>query len=714
MRTLLVDNYDSYSYNLYQLIASCYGVAPTVVTNDSARWSEINLDDYDAVFVSPGPGRPQARRDTGVAFDYICMSATPVLGVCLGHQALGWVSGADVIPAPQPRHGHLERIRHTGTDLFFGIPQDFVAVRYHSLCLAEPLPPQVEATAWATDGVVMGMRHREHPWWGVQFHPESVATEHGTTLLDNFRRLVRARRQLSTGTAVSSAPRRIVTQLSVDFVVPTETLFTELFADRPYAFWLDSSRVENGLSRFSFLGEAGGECGEVFSARVGTGAVQIRDADGSIRHEPGSIFDVLEERLRCEPSPAYLSLPFDLVCGYVGYFGYEMKAECGSSNVHVAEQPDAWWMTASRMIAVDHENRRCWVLALGMTDPQSVSAARRWVDHTAKRLAELRGTPPRDIATERADTRAEPWLDRPQEIYLADIDACKQSLRVGESYEICLTNTVDIPFTGSPLDLYLHLRRCNPAPYAAFLRFDEVYVLSSSPERFLKIDSGRRVESKPIKGTVPRQSDSDLDRRARDQLAMSEKTRAENLMIVDLLRNDLGRVCEINTVTVPRFMHVESYATVHHLVSTVRGQLRAEVNPVAAVRACFPGGSMTGAPKLRTMEIIDTLEKRARGIYSGTLGFFGFQGVADLSIVIRTAVIASGRLTVGAGGAIVLDSDAGDEFDEMTVKAESVLQALPAGEVPLAARQYEPVAEAGVRERDLRTETGAHALQQLQ
>jgi para-aminobenzoate synthetase len=179
---------------------------------------------------------------------------------------------------------------------------------------------------------------------------------------------------------------------------------------------------------------------------------------------------------------------------------------------------------------------------------------------------------------------------------------------------------------------------------------------------------------------------------------MSDKTRAENLMIVDLLRNDLGRVCEINTVTVPRFMHVESYATVHHLVSTVRGRLRAEVNPVAAVRACFPGGSMTGAPKLRTMEIIDTLEKRARGIYSGTLGFFGFQGVADLSIVIRTAVIASGRLTVGAGGAIVLDSDAGDEFDEMTVKAESVLQALPAGEVPLAARQYKPVAEAGVRE----------------
>lgn len=698
MHTLLIDNYDSYTYNLYQLLAEVYGTVPVVVRNDDPKWRDLDLRDFDGAIISPGPGRPSSRRDFGYSRDILHQEEIPVLGVCLGHQGLGLVAGAEVRSAPQPRHGHLTTVSHTGEGIFAGLPQRFVAVRYHSLCVADPLPPELEATAWAEDGVIMGLHNRNLPRWGVQFHPESICTEHGAALVANFRDMamaVRHRRPSHRNSAMyplappsrptgpgervaprqnESPPMRVLMR-RIDRAVNTEEAFFKLYGSSTRAFWLDSSYVEKGLSRFSFIGDASGPDGEVLTFRIGDNAVIVEPTGGSPYLEPGNIFDALVRRTGRQVSGVE-DLPFDLTGGYVGYFGYELKAEIGSPPAHRANTPDAMWLRAGGFIAVDHAEHRTYVVTV--VEVASTDSATAWLDRTEQKLRELPTTDPeaqRPVVADNA--RISDWLVRSRSQYLLDIAECQRQLRAGESYEICLTNTLRLPAPEDDLGYYMRLRRLNPAPYSALLRLGDFTIFSSSPERFIRVDRKRAVESKPIKGTAPRSTDPELDEQLRSSLQNDDKIRAENLMIVDLLRNDLGRMCEIGTVMVPRFMVTESYATVHQLVSTIRGVLRADATSVDCVRSCFPGGSMTGAPKLRSMEIIDSLETEARGVYSGALGYFGFGGTADLSIVIRTAVRWRDELTIGAGGAIVLDSDPYAEYDEMLLKAEATLRALP-------------------------------------
>ncbi|MBS1885505.1 MAG: aminodeoxychorismate synthase component I, partial [Actinobacteria bacterium] len=358
-----------------------------------------------------------------------------------------------------------------------------------------------------------------------------------------------------------------------------------------------------------------------------------------------------------------------------GYLGYELKADCEGSGAHASTMPDAFFVFADRMIAFDHLEGATYVLGLcPRSEPEETD---RWIAATALRLASL---PPIEVpewsemATEREPVRFH--LARSHERYLEDIAACKRQLIDGESYEICLTNKIIADVSPDPLPLYRTLRRVNPAPFSAFLRIGAAAVLSSSPERFLSIGRDRWAEAKPIKGTVRRGSEPAEDVRLAEELRTEEKSRAENLMICDLLRNDLGVVSEIGTVHVPDLMQIESYETVHQLVSTVRGLMREEIEPPDCVRACFPGGSMTGAPKKRTMEIIDALEGEARGVYSGAIGYLGLSGGCDLNIVIRTVVMDGEKTTLGVGGAIVMQSEAEDEYQEILLKALAPMQAI--------------------------------------
>ncbi|MFF4486999.1 aminodeoxychorismate synthase component I [Streptomyces sp. NPDC001544] len=716
MKTLLIDNYDSYTYNLFQLIAEVNGEEPVLIRNDAPADSVPDLAEFDNVVVSPGPGHPADSRDFGISSRVIAESPLPVLGVCLGHQGIALGESGRVLPAPEPRHGHLTAVRHDGQDLFRGLPQNFTAVRYHSLSVHEPLPDTLEATAWAEDGVLMGLRHRSRPLWGVQFHPESVLTDYGHRMLVNFRNLTAelarkprtkntavtpiSRTSPATPTATIPQPRRVgrtVHRLHTRRIagaVDAEAAFARMYADSPRAFWLDSSLAEPGLTRFSFFGDDSGPLSEFVRYDVASGRCEIERAGRPPRKVTASVFDYLKRQLTNRKVDA-TGLPFDFTCGYVGYFGYETKADCGSPNRHRAATPDACWLFADRLIVVDHEEGFTYAVCLAEDTPQATLEAADWLQSAVAQLTFV--APDAAPQTLPAPTgpdlaAAEPWLVRDRATYLADIEACQDELRKGTSYEVCLTNAARLPAPSDTYDFYRVLRRVDPAPYAAYLRFGDLDVAGSSPERFLRITRDGTAEARPIKGTAPRGGTPAKDTRLRDALAADAKTRAENLMIVDLLRNDLGQVCRTGTVRVSRLMATETYATVHQLVSTVEGRLREGTHAVDCVRACFPGGSMTGVPKLRTMEIIGSLETEARGVYSGALGYLGCSGGADLGIVIRTAVLADGLLHLGAGGAIVLDSDPVAEYDEMLLKTAAQMRALQAlREQPAVGAPREPV-----------------------
>jgi para-aminobenzoate synthetase len=677
MRTLLIDNHDSFTYNLFHLLAEVNAEEPLVVRNDEAGWEEIAALGFDNVLLSPGPGRPQRPADFGVCAEAIRRATVPLLGVCLGHQGIGWLHGGQVVHAPRPVHGQIARVRHRGSPLFAGIPAEFAAVRYHSLCLREPLPPELEPIAWARDGVLMALAHRRLPRWGVQFHPESIGSEHGRRLLANFRDLTpRASRHRSPPPAEKprarqgSTPDLELRVRKIDGDRDPEAAFAALYGKRRDAFWLDSSRLGEG-ARFSFIG-APGPLGARIDYDLARGEVRVRRAAGTeVRRE--SIFEYLEAEMRRLRLPAG-DLPFGFNCGFAGYLGYELKAECGGAPAHTAPTPDAAFVFADRLIAFDHEDARTYLLALAPAGDGE--EAERWLGETAARLD---GLPAAALSTEPEAGAGEPVefrLARSRRRHLEDIAACRRALGDGESYEVCLTNRIICDRVAEPLPLYRALRRVNPAPFSAYLRFGETAVLSSSPERFLRVGADGAVEAKPIKGTAPRHPDPAEDARLAAALRGDEKNRAENLMIVDLLRHDLGRVCALGSVEVPRLMEVESFKTVHQLVSTVRGRLREGVGPAAAVRACFPPGSMTGAPKERTMEIIDELEGEARGVYSGAIGYLGLGGACDLSVAIRTIVLDGDSAGIGAGGAIVNGSDPEREYEEMLLKGWAPMRAL--------------------------------------
>ncbi|MEN6544091.1 aminodeoxychorismate synthase component I [Parvibaculum sp.] len=377
-------------------------------------------------------------------------------------------------------------------------------------------------------------------------------------------------------------------------------------------------------------------------------------------------FTLLKERMAALAAPSSPGLP-PFSGGAAGYFGYGLgrtleRQRAMSRAADDQHLPDMALGLYDTVLAFDHAERRAWIVAPNAERAGAlrlrVSEARLRTARSARKVLALRSNFTRD-AYERAVAKVVDY------IHAGDIFQANLSQR----FETSLAKG------DTPYELYLRLRDESPAPFASFFNFGEGAIVSSSPERFLLTRNGK-VETKPIKGTRPRGATVEEDAERAAELLSSEKDRAENVMIVDLLRNDISRVCEDGSVSVEKLCALESFAQVHHLVSTVRGKLRADKAHVDLLAACFPGGSITGAPKLRAMEIIDELEPTMRGPYCGAIGYLGFDGAMDTSIAIRTMVVKGDRVTFQAGGGITADSIPATEYEETLTKARGMARAL--------------------------------------
>ncbi|MBX3207641.1 MAG: aminodeoxychorismate synthase component I [Labilithrix sp.] len=406
--------------------------------------------------------------------------------------------------------------------------------------------------------------------------------------------------------------------------------------------------------------------------------------------------------------------PFPFRGGLVGYVGYE----CGQTLERLpcparpsTRMPDMAFALHRWIVATSRDTGVSWlsVIGLGATRDSARADAEAIRDHVTSLLAPARGSRvERPPTAERPRRDAVPRVDAELSAaeYMARVTRAKDHIAAGDAFEICLTNALRAPLGGEHAwPLFDELRRSNPAPFAALLDLPEGAIVSSSPERFLSLDARGIAESRPIKGTRPRGASADDDARLARELATSEKDRAENAMIVDLVRNDLGRVCRFGSVEAPELFAVEPYATVHQLVSTVRGELDAGRSAVDLLRACFPPGSMTGAPKIEAMRILEHLEPVERGVYSGALGWLDLGGAMDLSVVIRTVVLEDDVATFSVGGAIVTDSDPRDEHDETEHKARALVRA-----IETVSRDSGPAREAPAREGPAREGPAREAL----
>lgn len=479
--------------------------------------------------------------------------------------------------------------------------------------------------------------------------------------------------------APERAPRRSLSVAAerIEAYPDPEALFAGVYGGSGHAVWLDSS--DGGADRFSILADNSGSFGQLATHRAGVTTVVAGPVTTRIQ---GPFFRWLDTSWGRRAVRTPEGYPAEFTLGWLGYLGYELKAETGGGASEVPAYPlaaDAVLVFAGRAVVVDHAQRCLFVLTLREAGQEAPGDA-VWRAGVHSACAHP-GTGPHP-----APAPAPRFSIRDDELsYKAKIAQAQAEIRDGNSYEICLTTALEARSSRrvDPWASYLALRRRNPAPFASYLRLGPLAICSTSPERFLRLDSAGLMRAEPIKGTRRRHPDPDRDAALKAELAGSPKDRAENIMIVDLLRNDLSHFALPETLTVPRLCAIESYATVHQMVSTIEARLRPGVSRAEAVAAAFPAGSMTGAPKISTMAILDRLEQAPRGVYSGAVGYFSLNAATDLSVTIRTLVLTETddggtHLSLGVGGAITADSAPHEEWMEIQAKAYGVLSALGA------------------------------------
>ncbi len=458
----------------------------------------------------------------------------------------------------------------------------------------------------------------------------------------------------------------------LDISLGAEQCF-ELFKERPHCFFLDSGMDPVRLGRYSFMGS------EPFLILKSRGdEVTLEYTGETTETMKGNPFDVagkLLETYRLEYDKK--EVPF--ISGVVGYLGYDLChfiEKLPKTTVDDLKLPECYLAFYDAVVAFDNLKDKVYLVSSGFPELEERARIKR-ASERLERLKELVKKGQSEVKTDNILPRQSITLKSnfSRSGYLKAVERAREYILAGDIFQVNLSQRFEAELPVTPYEFYRKLRRVNPAPFAAYLSFGDAIIASSSPERFLEV-TGNRVQTRPVKGTRRRGETRAKDEALAAELIASPKDRAENIMIVDLERNDLGRVCRYGSVKVTELAALEKYASVFHLTSTVEGELRAGEDCISLLKATFPGGSITGAPKVRAMEIIDELEPTKRSVYTGAIGYLGFDGDMDLSIVIRTCIIKDGRIYFQVGGGIVYDSQPQAEYQETLDKAKSLVEAL--------------------------------------
>ena len=440
------------------------------------------------------------------------------------------------------------------------------------------------------------------------------------------------------------------------YFTDSSTLFSA-FAEQPWAIFLDSGHPNSQQGRYDII-----SFNPICTLVTHGSVTKITRYDETIESSLDP-FDLVKAELQ-KPSITEYDLPFN--GGAIGYFSYDLARRLeklpiiASDAEQIADMAIGIYTWA---VIVDHHQQQSYLVGYADNDAQ-------WQE-----LIEQFSIIPTSQSETPFCVTSAITSNMDENTYATAFKKIKQYLKEGDCYQVNLAQRFVANCTGAPWTAYLKLRALNTAPFSCYLNLPNVQVLSSSPERFLKVTQ-RLVQTKPIKGTRPRKTDIFEDEQQKQSLQNSDKDKSENLMIVDLLRNDIGKTCKKGSVKVPLIFNVESYATVHHLVSTVTGVLEDDQHALDLLKTCFPGGSITGAPKIRSMEIIEELEPNRRGVYCGAIGYIGFNGNMDTNIAIRTLVHSDNTIRFWAGGGIVNDSEMADEYQESFDKAKALLDLL--------------------------------------
>lgn len=652
MRLLLIDFRDSYTPLLSHVLRGAGATAVDILPIDSPQLKELlpslldGTENYQLVVLSAGSGTTTVLLDDPLMKDLLRLPL-PMWGIGLGHQLIAAHAGAHIVQLPAPHHGVPETMTHDMGGMWEGIPPRAAVARFHSWAVTEPLPADLKVTAVEPDGTVLAFAGTcaGIPRWGTQFQPESIDSSSGEEVACNI-----------IGMARSWQQEGIAGLTTVQVI----EVLREFQHDSEHLRCLDDSLAELAgmASRDSQWGSIIALCGARRIVGDETAWAQLEEELSATRKEP-SVTGALG------------------VSGWVGVVNYEADyIDFAHTEVTVIGSPQGWRVAgedASRVEQVTEALRTAAESAAAQVAAAQAAA-------NAATNATTAATP-EDLAIATSTAVFGP----DQDTYGNLFEQSQAALTSGDSFEVCLTDLFHIPRQAAltPWESFQRMRQICPTHFGSFVELpaSEQYpakrtIVSASPELFLKKERNGLVKTRPMKGTTPRYLDDlDKDAAVAEELATSPKTRAENLMAIDLARSDFAKVCEPGTVQVPRDRVVESFATVHQLVSEVWAMLAPGKKVSDAIQACLPQASMTGAPKEQTVELLEELEQQRRDIYSGALGFIADTGEAEFSVLIRTAIFDKEEIKVGAGGAIVKDSRMEGEFAELHHKASYVVQA---------------------------------------